>query len=54
MWKEIATHIRNVTIEVFEITKRNKCELKNTIYGGMIIYKRLTMRKKKCYKCLQE
>jgi hypothetical protein len=30
MWKEIATHIQNVTIEMFEVTKRNKRESKNT------------------------
>jgi hypothetical protein len=30
MWKEMMTHIRKVTIELFEITRGNKREPKNT------------------------
>jgi hypothetical protein len=35
----MATHIRKVTIEVFGVTRGNKRD-------GMMIYKRLSMRKK--------
>jgi hypothetical protein len=30
IWKEMTTHIQNVTIEVFEITRENKREPKDT------------------------
>jgi hypothetical protein len=30
MWKEMTTHIRKVTIEVFEVIKGNKREYKDT------------------------
>jgi hypothetical protein len=30
MWKEMTTHIQNVAIEVFGVTRGKKCELKNT------------------------
>jgi hypothetical protein len=30
IWKEMATHIRNVAIEVFEVTRGNKREPKDT------------------------
>jgi hypothetical protein len=30
MWKDMATHIRNVTIEVFGVTRGNKREPKDT------------------------
>jgi hypothetical protein len=30
MWKEIATHIRNVAIEMFGVTRGNKRESKDT------------------------
>jgi hypothetical protein len=30
MWKKMATHIRKMTIEVFGVTRGNKCEPKNT------------------------
>jgi hypothetical protein len=30
MWKEMTTHIRKVTIEVFGVTKGNKREAKDT------------------------
>jgi hypothetical protein len=30
IWKEMATHIRKVVIEVFGVTRGNKRELKNT------------------------
>jgi hypothetical protein len=30
MWKEMTTHIRNVTIDVFGVTRENKREPKDT------------------------
>jgi hypothetical protein len=30
IWKEMATHIWKVAIEVFGVTRENKCEPKNT------------------------
>jgi hypothetical protein len=32
MWKEMTTHIRKMTIEVFRVTRGNKRESKNTLW----------------------
>jgi hypothetical protein len=31
MWKEMMTHVRKITIEVFGVTRENKCELKHLV-----------------------
>jgi hypothetical protein len=51
MWKEIATHIRKMTIEVFGVTKRNKHEPKDTSWWNDDVQKAIS-EKKECYKRL--
>jgi hypothetical protein len=51
MWKEIATHIQKVTIEVFEVTRENKREPKATWWWNNDVQKTIN-EKKECYKRL--
>jgi hypothetical protein len=52
MLKEMTTHIRKVTIEVFGVTRENKCEPKNTWWWNDDVQKAIN-EKKYCYKRLQ-
>jgi hypothetical protein len=45
IWKEMATHIRKMTIDVFGVTRGINVNLK-TLGDGMMMYKRQSMRKK--------
>ena len=47
----MATHIRKVATEVFEITKENKREPKDSWWWSSDVQK-VIKEKKKCYKCL--
>jgi hypothetical protein len=51
MWKKMATHIRNVAIEVFGVTRGNKRELKDTWWWNDEVQKAIN-EKKECYKRL--
>jgi hypothetical protein len=51
MWKKMATHIRKVAIEVFEVTRGNKCEPKDTWWWNDEVQKAIN-EKKECYKRL--
>jgi hypothetical protein len=51
IWKEMTTHIRKVTIEVFGVTKGNKHELKDTWWWNDDVQKSIN-EKKECYKRL--
>jgi hypothetical protein len=51
MWKEMTTHIRKVTIEVFEVSRGNKRESKVTWWWNDDVQKTIS-EKKKCYKRL--
>jgi hypothetical protein len=51
MWKEMATHIRKVAIEVFEVNKENKCESKDTWWWNGDVQNAIN-EKKECYKRL--
>jgi dipeptidase len=51
MWKEMATHIRNVAIEVFGATRGNKREPKDTWWWNDDVQNTIN-EKKKCYKRL--
>jgi hypothetical protein len=51
MWKEMTTHIRKVTIELFEVTRGNKREPKNTKWWNDDVQKAIN-EKKECYRRL--
>jgi hypothetical protein len=51
MWKEMTTHIRKMTIEVFGVTNGNKHESKNTWWWNDDVQKTIN-EKKECYKRL--
>jgi hypothetical protein len=51
MWKEMSTHIRKVTIEVFGVTRENKREPKDTWWRNDDVQKTIN-EKKECYKRL--
>jgi phage portal protein BeeE len=46
MWKEMMTHIRKVTIEVFRVTRGKINVNLKTLSDGMMMYKKLSMRRK--------
>jgi hypothetical protein len=50
MWKEMATHIRKVAIEVFGVTRGNKREPKDTWWWNYEVQK--IINEKECYKRL--
>jgi hypothetical protein len=45
MWKEMTTHIRKVAIEVFEVTRGNKREPKNTWWWNDDVQKAINEKK---------
>jgi hypothetical protein len=51
MWKKMATHIRKVAIEVFEVTRGNKREPKDIWWWNDEVQKAIN-EKKECYKRL--
>jgi hypothetical protein len=51
MWKEMTIRIREVIIEMFEVTKENKCEPKYPWWRIEDVQKTIN-EKKKFYKCL--
>jgi hypothetical protein len=51
IWKEMTTHIRNVSIEMFEVTRENKRESKDTWRWNDNVQKAIN-EKKECYKRL--
>jgi hypothetical protein len=51
MWKEMTTHIRKVTIEVFGVIRENKREPKDTCWWNDDVQKAIN-EKKECYKRL--
>jgi hypothetical protein len=51
MWKEIATHIQKVAIEVFGVTRGNKHKPKDTWWWNDDVQKTIN-EKKECYKRL--
>jgi dsDNA-specific endonuclease/ATPase MutS2 len=51
IWDEMSTHIQNVVIEVFEVTRENKCEPKDTWWWNNNVQKAI-IEKKECYKRL--
>jgi hypothetical protein len=53
MWKEMATHIRKVTIEAFGVTRENKREPKDTLWLNDDVQKAIN-EKKECYNRLYQ
>jgi hypothetical protein len=51
IWNEMSTHIQNMTIEVFGVTRGNKCECKDTWWCNDDVQKTIS-KKKECYKYL--
>jgi hypothetical protein len=51
IWKEMTTHIRKVAIEVFGVTRGNKCKPKDTWWWNDDVQNAIN-EKKKCYKRL--
>jgi hypothetical protein len=51
MWKEMTSHVRNVAIEMFGVTRGNKREPKDTCWWNDDVQKAIS-EKKECYKRL--
>jgi hypothetical protein len=51
IWKEMTTYIQKVAIEMFRVTRGNKCEPKNTWWWNDDVQKAIN-EKKECYKRL--
>lgn len=51
MWEKMATHIRNVAVEVFGVTRGSKREPKDTWWWNEEVQKAIK-EKKECFKCL--
>jgi hypothetical protein len=45
MWKKMTTHIRKVAIEVFGVTRENKCEPKDTWWWNDEVQKAINEKK---------